>query len=97
MVLATQRGSAPALHATTLLCSCHSASPCRDALWRVLFWQPLLQGTGLLLVTLLALAGALWASLQGTSLWQLLRWAAGAAWWLGWVQLNARLPHIKPP
>lgn len=52
---------------------------CRDALWRVLFWQPLLQGAGLLLVALLALAGALWASLQIASLWQVLRWAGGGA------------------
>lgn len=57
--------------------ACHR----RDALWRVLFWQPLLAGAGLLLVTLLALAGALWASLQVTSLWQLLRW-------VGWKLLR---------
>lgn len=52
-------------------------------MWRVLFWQPLLPGAGFLLVTLLALAGALWASLHVASLWQLLRWAGlgGAQSW----------------
>jgi hypothetical protein len=51
-------------------------SPCRDALWRILFWQPLLAGVGFYLVTLLSLAAALWASLalqSGGALWRLLR------------------------
>jgi hypothetical protein len=51
--------------------------PSRDSLWHVLFWQPLAVGPGFYLVTLLALAGALWASLALPSgaLWQLLRCA----------------------
>ncbi|KAL4437209.1 hypothetical protein ABPG75_004348 [Micractinium tetrahymenae] len=47
-------------------------APFRDALWSLLFWQPLLPGAGFLLVTLGALASALWASLQVVSLWALL-------------------------
>lgn len=51
----------------------------RAALWRTLFWQPLLRGSGFYLVTFLLLAAALWASLHAPPLWQLLRWAFPAA------------------
>lgn len=47
-----------------------SFGPCRDALWRTLFCQPLLNGPGLLIVTLLALGGAVAAA--GAPLWRLL-------------------------
>lgn len=54
-------------------CSRAPASSRRNALWRLLFWQPLLPGPGFLLVTLGTLGTALWASLQVQSLWALLR------------------------
>lgn len=64
-------------------CGCAAACPrscspplhCRDALWRVLFWQPLLPGPGHLLITLAVLAGVLLSSLHAPPLGQLLRWA----------------------